>query len=202
MSLDTLFGAGMTPHPAESISPDVFNHDWDCIISITYDMTQFDPEDKYMRGCEYVDSSCIPVRGDIQTELYYHDLAATLASDEFEHIIDFDNVDESDVVPGVYRYVLGVRVSGNQWTSHEGVTEYDEEYYYDVISKQQYPEADEKLILGDLKRQEEEAQRMWAEQNIIEEIKLMISQKTITDPNILRLFDNGITPVQPWVVLP
>ena len=201
-AFDALFGSGViTKSPdigvGEEINPDVFNQDWSCIISIVYDMTNFNPEDDYMRGCEYIDSNCITVRGDIQSEMYCHDLAPTLASDELDNIIDVDNIDESDIVPGMYRYVLGVRIHGHEWTSREGVTEYDEDYDYDIISKERYRTNDEQFLLDDLKKQEEDAQRCWAEQNAIEELKILIANKTITDPNVLRLFDNGITPTQP-----
>ena len=136
---------------------------WDFIATVVIDMTPFDPS-LYSRGVDTLSHDILPICArTLDAEAYFQDVAANIATDEIDQIIEFDKND--DYEPGIYRIVFGCQIESSQSTNFEGITEYDEYYHIDVISRIRYSSADESYIVEDLQREEERTKHYWARED-------------------------------------
>lgn len=114
------------------------------VATAIIDMRDFDPEVDRDRNCEVLDHHYIPLCADQSTEMYFDEVVANVVCDEFDQIIGLDNIDEHDIVPGVYRYVFSIQID----SSGDGVWEdYDEHYLIELISRHKYGFLDEHWVL-------------------------------------------------------
>jgi len=89
-------------------------------------------DNRYTPDPEVLDYHYITVKGDMDSDMYFSEVVQNAAQDDLDEILE-------GVEEGIYRLVLGVTIeSYRSWT--DWGYEYDEDHYYDLISKYQLTE--------------------------------------------------------------
>lgn len=109
---------------------DVTHPEWNMIVNYIVDTTDYNPKhNSYSSGIELIQAESIPLCAHLSTEDWFSQEAWDTVDDMAEEF------KLGELEPGFYRCVCGISVNGSEWTSHEGVTEYDTEVYHEMISR-------------------------------------------------------------------
>lgn len=118
--------------PKQETDTSYWKHKWNFVCVYYINTLDYDPNERgsYKCGLELIDHDVIPFVAHLTTEEYFHQMAI---EDTLEGVAEACKLDEVD--PGYYRCVCGVVIEGGSSTSWEGITEYDEELYHELISR-------------------------------------------------------------------
>lgn len=149
LSIDQLRHAfNMDPTREKPILDDDINTTgWNIIVEYYIDTRFYDPTSNgYSKGLELFHTDFIPLCAHLHTESYFSEI---IVEDDIINVAEECQLDK--VEPGYYKCVCAVKIEDVTSSSWEGVTEYDTETYYEMLSRTKLSNDDMDYIIEENK---------------------------------------------------